>query len=876
MKKLSSYEIREKFLEFFQEMDHLKISSSSIIPKNDNTLLFINSGMAPLKRYFLGQETPPKPRLCNVQPCIRTKDIDDVGDRHHLTIFEMLGSWSIGDYYKEKAVALAYDLLVNRLGFDSNRLYASVYRGNPKLNLPADEVSAKAWEKAGIKKEHIVRLGEDNFWGPAGDSGPCGPCTEVFYDTGEQFGPAYLPGGEFDTTKRYIEIWNAGVFMEFNKSKEGEFTSLPLKSVDTGAGLERLAMIINGHESVYETDLLAPILKIVQERYGVEIRKARMITDHMRAAVFILAEGVNCSNEGQGYIPRRLIRKVVSALVSSKVSDLNLGPVVDKIIEILSPVYLHLKNKLDLVKYNIGQEVKDFYPVITNGLERIEKEVGQLAGKKFFSGKVVCDLMTTHGLPFDVIQSDLKYRDIEINMDEFDHAYEEHKKISRVIKRGDSNLGGSSLDNLLKDLPPTDFAGYEQDQLKGKITQIIVDGAFVSTVGPETPAIIITDKTSFYGESGGQVGDCGVISSNGAQFLVEDTGKERNIYLHYGKMKAGKMSVGHSCELAVDVKNRNAIKRNHSATHLLHAALHKVVGIHALQKGSHVTADRLRFDFSNNTQVSYEQLKEIERQVNGLICANIKRTTNVMDYDKAVASGAMALFGENYTQKVRVVALGDSSIELCGGTHVDYSGEIGTFLITQETSVAKGVRRIEAVTGSAAIAYLQEQQLMLKNSADFLKVGVDKVFEQVQILKKRLSEQTKQNNDRRSLTLEVRREELVKIKNLFFKLVEGKIEEGVSLKEIGDQMMDKKDADLLCLLTTDDKALKVFVWSGQNSVAKVFANELLVEMLRPVGGKGGGRASFAQGGTSQETTESTNLIFKLAKTEIATWIERKL
>jgi len=621
MKKLSSYEIREKFLEFFQEMDHLKISSSSIIPKNDNTLLFINSGMAPLKRYFLGQETPPKPRLCNVQPCIRTKDIDDVGDRHHLTIFEMLGSWSIGDYYKEKAVALAYDLLVNRLGFDSNRLYASVYRGNPKLNLPADEVSAKAWEKAGIKKEHIVRLGEDNFWGPAGDSGPCGPCTEVFYDTGEQFGPAYLPGGEFDTTKRYIEIWNAGVFMEFNKSKEGEFTSLPLKSVDTGAGLERLAMIINGHESVYETDLLAPILKIVQERYGVEIRKARMITDHMRAAVFILAEGVNCSNEGQGYIPRRLIRKVVSALVSSKVSDLNLGPVVDKIIEILSPVYLHLKNKLDLVKYNIGQEVKDFYPVITNGLERIEKEVGQLAGKKFFSGKVVCDLMTTHGLPFDVIQSDLKYRDIEINMDEFDHAYEEHKKISRVIKRGDSNLGGSSLDNLLKDLPPTDFAGYEQDQLKGKITQIIVDGAFVSTVGPETPAIIITDKTSFYGESGGQVGDCGVISSNGAQFLVEDTGKERNIYLHYGKMKAGKMSVGHSCELAVDVKNRNAIKRNHSATHLLHAALHKVVGIHALQKGSHVTADRLRFDFSNNTQVSYEQLKEIERQVNGLICA---------------------------------------------------------------------------------------------------------------------------------------------------------------------------------------------------------------------------------------------------------------
>ena len=347
---------------------------------------------------------------------------------------------------------------------------------------------------------------------------------------------------------------------------------MPLKSVDTGAGLERLAMIINGHESVYETDLLAPILKIVQERYGVEIRKARMITDHMRAAVFILAEGVNCSNEGQGYIPRRLIRKVVSALVSSKVSDLNLGPVVDKIIEILSPVYLHLKNKLDLVKYNIGQEVKDFYPVITNGLERIEKEVGQLAGKKFFSGKVVCDLMTTHGLPFDVIQSDLKYRDIEINMDEFDHAYEEHKKISRVIKRGDSNLGGSSLDNLLKDLPPTDFAGYEQDQLKGKITQIIVDGAFVSTVGPETPAIIITDKTSFYGESGGQVGDCGVISSNGAQFLVEDTGKERNIYLHYGKMKAGKMSVGHSCELAVDVKNRNAIKRNHSATHLLHAA----------------------------------------------------------------------------------------------------------------------------------------------------------------------------------------------------------------------------------------------------------------------------------------------------------------
>ena len=846
MKKLSSSEIRDSFLKFFEEKDHLKIASSSIVPKNDNTLLFINAGMAPLKKYFLGLENPKSPRLCNVQPCIRTKDIDDVGDRHHLTIFEMLGSWSIGDYYKDRAVELAYELLVDRLGFDSKRLYATVYKGNSEINLPPDEVSARAWERAGISGDKIIALGEDNFW-TGGDTGPCGPCTEVFYDCGEEFGEAYAGGDFFDTTKRYIEIWNAGVFMEFNRGADGKFSNLPMKSVDTGAGLERLAMIMNGHESVYDTDLLRPILDLSQSLYGVGVKKSRMISDHLRAAVFILSEGVLPGNEGQGYIPRRLIRKVVSSLVSSKVTNLDLNPVVDTIIQSLTNTYPHLGARIDLIKHNVKNEVKDFYPVINKGLEKIDKEVKGVKGE-IFPGDMVCDLVTTYGLPFDVIENELNDRGIAIDEEGFEDAMKNHKKISRAIKRsGGDDLTDESLVELIRDLPKTEFLGHEFDKGKCAVVGIISKNQFVDEACEGDEVYIIAKKTPFYGESGGQVGDIGSILGDKLNATVKETIKINDIHIHSIKIKSGEIINKKEYEFIVDKDFRDQTKKNHSATHLLHKALHMTLGEHAVQKGSHVTPDRLRFDFAHTSQVKSEELKKIETIVNDFVGENIKRVTEVMDYKKALKKGAMALFGENYSEKVRVVSFDNNSIELCGGTHVCSTGEIGFFVITSEASVAKGIRRIEAVTGKEAVKYFHNQQDILKRSSEFLKVGPEKLYDQVALLKKRLSEERKKKKDDSNISKSYSIEEGFEVSGIIFKFLRLD-EDSKSVKTIGDQLIDKGEMDLLIIASQDEKSLKVFSWASKKISAKIKASDLLKEILNPIGGKGGGKANFAQGG----------------------------
>jgi alanyl-tRNA synthetase len=512
-RKLASTEIRETFLRFFEERGHLRIRGASLLPKNDPTLLYINSGMAPLKRYFTGEERPPHPDLCNIQPCIRTKDIDDVGDRHHLTFFEMLGSWSINHYFKQHAVELAYELLVERFGFPAERLYATVYGGDPDLNLPPDDESVAAWERVGLARNHIVVLGEDNFWGPAGDTGPCGPCTEVFFDTGDEHGPPYREGGHFDTKARYIEIWNAGVFMEYDKHAEGVYAKLPFRSVDTGSGLERMSMVLNALESVYETDLVEPLMQYIADQLpnpSVSLATRRRIADHMRASAFILAEGVIPSNEGRGYIPRRLIRKC-SALVFREGAAFDYRGLIDLVIERFGGLYARLKEKRRQIHEAFANERTDFEQVIDRGLRRLDA----LSEKRPFlvSGKDAFALFSTFGMPYDLIRDFVADREGKIDEAGYLQEFRTHQEVSRVSRKA-ADVASAELAELYQTLsaqiPVVEFVGYETLTSAARILAMVDTRSSgprrlrEATHGEEIEVIL--DRTPAYAKAGGQVG----------------------------------------------------------------------------------------------------------------------------------------------------------------------------------------------------------------------------------------------------------------------------------------------------------------------------------------------------------------------------------
>lgn len=874
MKPLSSHAIRTKFLEYFEKHQHLKIQASSVVPKNDPTLLFINSGMAPLKNYFLGKEEPPQPRLTNYQPCIRTKDIDDVGDRHHLTIFEMLGSWSIGDYYKEEACRLAYGLLVDEFGFDPKKLYMTVYGGNAEKGIPSDEESVQAWMKCGVPADHIIRLGEDNFWGPAGDTGPCGPCTEVFYDTGAEHGPEYKPGGHFDDKSRYIEIWNAGVFMEYDKQSDGSFQPLPLKSVDTGSGLERMAMVMNGHQSVYETDLMKPLMDLVRETYGIsEIKKVRMITDHMRASTMILSEGIAPSNEGQGYIPRRLIRKCVAALVAAKVDKVDFTPIVDKVIELLSPYYPLLTSGREACLYNLKAEVDEFTPLITTGLQRIEDELKNKK-TKVFSGKTAFELVTTFGLPVEVLRADLEERGLALDEKEYEACWEEHRKKSRVISRkGGISADQDALERLVSEKAETIFVGHESLKTKSKVVGLIAENQWTNDLNEGGEGFLLVETTPFYGESGGQVGDQGEVRwAGGGLAEVLDTQKYGRHHVHQLRVLKGSLKPDQEVELQVTQAEREAIKRHHSATHLLHSALHQVIGKHAVQKGSMVRADRLRFDFQHNKALTREELEKIESLVNGWIMQNARRVTEEMDYEAAISAGAMALFGEKYDSKVRVVKF-DHSVELCGGTHVEATGDIGLFLIASETAVAKGIRRIEAVTGFEALKLAQERTRLVKEVGEFLNTGADSILERLKDMKQKMKELSKAPKSAAGASLELKEPFKLTVSGHSFLMaqVEG---DPNQIKTFGDQLIDKGEHHIVCLLGPDEKSLRVLTWVNKAVQNKLKAADLLMEILKPVGGRGGGKPQFAQGGTPE--VDKLGLIVSEAQKNCQGFLEGKL
>ncbi len=725
----SSEEVVETFLKFFESRDHLRIPGASLVPKDDPTLLFINSGMAPMKPFFLGLQKPPHPDLCNIQACIRTVDIDIVGDRHHLTLFEMLGSWSIGRYWKRRAIELAYDLLVNGFHFDPATLYASVYSGDAELGIPADEESAAAWEAVGLPRDHIVALGADNFWGPAGKYGPCGPCTEVFFDTGPEHGPAYVPGGVFDTESRYIEIWNAGVFMEFDKQPTG-LERLALRSVDTGSGLERMVMNLNRLESVYDVDRLKPLFETILQQIGGGsdpriARDARVIADHLRAVSFIVADGVAPSNVGRGYIPRRLIRKCIALTTRRGVPDFNIEEPLDTLIKQMGADHPRLVEGRSRIVETFNAERRAFSLRLTDGLERL----GALASQRGFrvSGADALSLFATYGLPIEIIRDFVAEHGGELDEAGFQHAFARHQDVSRGAAEAAADY--ASLDGLAA---PTEYLGEQDLTVQGTIQAALVDGQPRDVVSAGDDVEIVVDRTSFYAESGGQIGDRGEIVAGDARVEVRDTVRRRDLYVsHIGTVAAGSFRTGDTVELRVNPDHRRRIRASHSATHLLQRALRTTLGAHVQQAGSRVEPGRLRFDFQHGDRLSADERHAVEQLVNDFICQNVATVIEETTYADAVQRGALAFFGETYGQRVRMVGFPGISTELCGGSHVRATGDIGMFRIVSEGSVGSGVRRIVAATGLDALAYSQHQEAILEAVASRLNVAPEAVEAQL-------------------------------------------------------------------------------------------------------------------------------------------------
>jgi alanyl-tRNA synthetase len=840
---LSSSEIREIFLRFFEARDHLRIPAASLVPKDDPTLLFINAGMAPMKKYFVGADKPPRPDLCNVQPCIRTIDIEEVGDRHHLTLFEMLGSWSIGNYFKDRAVELAFELLVEHFGFPAEKLYVSVYEGNPDIGLPPDDVTARAWERVGIARDHIVYLGEDNFWGPAGDHGPCGPCTEVYFDTGPEYGEAYQPGGEFGESSRYIEIWNAGVFMELDKKPDGRFERLPFTSVDTGSGLERMAMVLGGHPTAYETDLLRPLFDGVTAEVGerAPVAERRVITDHLRASAFILAEGVRPGNEGRAYIPRRLIRKVVALSVRNDATQVNFDRLLGELVEQFGGAYPRLAARRDDILGAFAREVCEFEKVIGRGFERLDS----LCGKPGFeiSGADAFELFATYGVPIDLVRDFVRERGGRVDEGGFEREFRRHQEVSRATKAAEE--GPWSPEASFHGVgDETVFTGYTEMESKGQIVGLLRGGARVERASAGEKVEVVADRSPFYSEGGGQVGDKGVIVTDDGEVAVEDTQELGGRYVHRGEVARGEISVGSVATLRVDESRRRLVMANHSATHLLHSALRRVLGEHATQAGSLVEADRLRLDLEHPKKLSLEELHELERLVNRDIQHNYTRDTRVTSYDDAIARGALAFFGEAYGDTVRMVQFGPVSTELCGGTHVHATGDIGMFRITQESSVASGVRRIVAVTGPAAVDYTLDEDRILKQVAAELKTSVSELPQRVAALKQRPKDEQKAKAESPAIDAKAATQQVGDLALVAARLDDASAD---AIREEALRVADVIDGVAVLAGAAEGK-VRLVVAVAKARTGAVKAPAVLKQLAPIVGGRGGGQPHLAQGG----------------------------
>lgn len=855
--KFTTSQIRSDFLEFFKGKGHTIVPSAPLVPGNDPTLLFTNSGMVQFKDVFLGAEKRSYVRAADVQRCLRAggkhNDLDQVGytARHH-TFFEMLGNWSFGDYFKKDAIAWAWELLTQVWKLPAERLLVTVYQTD-------DEAYALWRDMVGVPEERIVRIGDnkgapfasDNFWQMA-DTGPCGPCTEIFYDHGDHIagGP---PGSPDEDGDRFIEIWNL-VFMQFDRQPDGSLVPLPAPCVDTGMGLERLAAILQHVHTNYEIDLFQALIRKAAELTGtadLENKSLRVIADHIRACSFLIVDGVLPSNDGRGYVLRRIIRRALRHGWMLGVRQPFFSKLVPTLVEQMGEAYPELPAAVDTVTRALQAEEERFAETLDAGMKIFEDVAGK-ASNGVIPGVDAFRLYDTYGFPLDLTQDIARERDLTVDIAGFDAAMEQQRETARAAGKFG---GGVTLPaELVATLSPTRFLGYDRLQADGlTVLALLKDGRPVQSAAAGDAVIVITDQTPFYAESGGQVGDTGVLAGNGVHLAVEDTQKfAGQFHGHVGTLSEGGLKVGDVLAGQVDGERRGATILNHSATHLLHAALREVLGTHVQQKGSLVAPDRLRFDFSHFQPISAEELALIERKVNQQVRANNAAEVHTMGMQEALDFGAMALFGEKYGEHVRVLKMGDYSTELCGGTHVNRTGDIGLFKITSEGGVSAGVRRIEAVTGQGALDYVDAEEARLAEAAELLGGSAADVVEKIRALGQRQKQLERELEAVKAKVaagatadLSGQAVEVAGVKVLAARL------EGFDAKALRDAMDRLKqqlgDAVIVLAGAQDGKAALVAGVNG-SAMGKVKAGELLSHIASQIGGKGGGRPDLAQGG----------------------------
>ena len=848
-------QLREKYLSFFESKGHTRLPSANLIPQGDNSLLLINSGMAPLKKFFLGTETPPNVRVTTCQKCIRTPDIERVGKTaRHGTYFEMLGNFSFGDYFKKEAIAWAWEFLTGVLAIPADRLWITIFESD-------DEAESIWMNDIGIPKERIIRLGKaDNFWEHG--SGPCGPCSEIHFDRGEEYGPfeSFEQASDCD---RVIEIWNL-VFSQFDSDGNGHYAEMAHKNIDTGMGLERLACAMQGVDNLFEVDTVQNIMKHISRIAGVNYKEneksdvsLRVITDHIRSTTFMVGDGVTASNTGRGYVLRRLLRRAARHGRLLGIKEPFLYKVADTVIDENKCAYPELEEKREYIKKLILNEEESFAKTIDAGMDVLTKMLDGIEKGGVLSGEDTFKLSDTYGFPIDLTKEIAEEKGISVDEEGFRACVDESRKRSREdrLAKGGSSWDEDAMSNL--DLPKTKFTGYDYSQLEinAKVLAVFKDGAEVTELNEGDDAVVILDETPFYAESGGQVGDTGVITIGESRFAVTDTKKTaKGQYLHFGTVEMGGLGKGDSVTASVNVEKRYAIMRNHTAAHLLQAALRKVLGDHVHQAGSYVDAERCRFDFSHFEAVTPEQLSEIEAIVNKDIFDAIPVTMTEMPIEEAKKLGAMALFGEKYGNVVRVVEAKDVSVEFCGGTHIDNTARLGLFRIVSENSVAAGIRRIEAVTGAGVLNMLNKYHTMLVESAAALKVAKPEdvaakcvaVAAEVKALEKEKAELNAKIAASQTGDVMANAVAVGAVRAATVQLTDVAAD---ALRKMGDEAKDKNPDAVVVFASVNGSSASFLCVCGKDAVASgANAGKIVKEVAAVTGGKGGGRPDSAMAG----------------------------
>jgi alanyl-tRNA synthetase len=862
---MTSDQVRKAFLDFFEEKGHKIIPSSSLIPRGDPTLLLTTAGMVQFKPYFLGEASPPSPRLASCQKCFRTTDIESVGNPKHLTFFEMLGNFSVGDYFKKEAIGWAWEFVTEWLKLPKERLWITIFLD--------DDEAFGYWREVGVPEERILRFGEeDNFWGPAGDSGPCGPCSEIHYDFGKEVGCGKPSCGPNCDCGRFSEIWNL-VFTQYNQDRQGNRTPLPKPNIDTGMGLERTAAVVQGKTSVYETDLFVPLIqkiaKLAGRKYGSDNNTdnaMRVIAEHSRGIAFLIADGVIPSNEGPGYVLRRVLRRTSLFGRRLGLDKTFLAATARTTIEKMGHVYPELKQRQDFILQVVESEEARFAETLSTGLELLDGIMAKAGGRKEISGTDAFKLYDTYGFPVELTQEIAADRGFSVDLKGFEREMEKQKEKARAARKVEPielTLKPRSLNLTLR---KPEFVGYDNLMYKTVIIGLSdykpTDEKSKPTLRRGQEAGLILQATPFYGEMGGQVGDTGEIRGPTGRFLVTNTVRSQaqpDVIVHQGKLVEGSLSVGDEVEAMVDEERRLDIARNHTATHLLQMALRQVLGEHVQQRGSLVAPDRLRFDFSHLKALTKEQIEEVNRIVNEKIRQNLEVYDEDLAYKKAMEEGAIALFDEKYGETVRVLKIGKPfiSAELCGGTHVSATGEIGLFHIVSEGSIGAGLRRIEAITGRGAEEYFDERLSELQKAAEYLDAEVDKERKRVQALEKELAKKTAE-----SLLAQA---EVVKgVKVLVAKVPSSRLE---ILREMSDLLRDKLKSAIVVLGTVYENKPAFLAAVTPDLVAKGYdAGKIVKKVAEVAGGSGGGKPNLAQAGGKDK--KKLDEALKLAKSLI--------